>query len=81
MDDKKKHELTEKLKVIECEVYDLRIELKGTQKKLEWPNKKCKISSPGCVYHACMDDGCQAQHMLKSGYHGSGDCKSIKPIS
>jgi hypothetical protein len=47
----------------------------------EWPNQKCKISSPGCVYHACMDDGCQAQHMLKSGYHGSGDCKSIKPIS
>lgn len=47
------------------------------RKHHNWPNQKCKINSPGCVYHACMDDGCQAQHMLKSGYHGTGDCKKI----
>lgn len=45
-----------------------------------WPffQVKCKINSGACVYHACMDDGCQKHHMLQYGNHGLGDCeKSI----
>lgn len=34
MDDNKKHELTEKLKVIECDIHDHRIDLKSIQAKL-----------------------------------------------
>lgn len=48
-----------------------------------WPidQAKCKIGSQACVYHACMDDGCQKQHMLKVKNYGLGDCEKPEKIN
>jgi protein gp37 len=40
---------------------------------------KCKISSSGCVYHACMSDDCQKRYMLEGltkNFYGIPDCKT-----
>lgn len=35
----------------------------------------CKISDHGCVYHACMSDDCQKEHVLKYNHSlGPGKC-------
>lgn len=39
---------------------------------------KCKISSWGCVYHACMSDECQKRFMSKKQF-GNGRCEQAKP--
>jgi hypothetical protein len=39
---------------------------------------KCKISSPGCVYHACMSADCQKRFMLEGltkNFYGKPDCE------
>ena len=43
---------------------------------------KCKISSWGCVYHACMSDDCQKRFMIEYADYDPGDCeKTENPLS
>ena len=38
--------------------------------------KPCKISSWGCVYHACMTNDCQKDEVLKhTKCFGKGNCE------
>ena len=64
------------IKMLKASIRHIEKNQKKIQKHIEKRDMKCKISAPGCVYHACMSDDCQKAAVFDNGHDwGSGLCE------